>query len=352
MIAGEFAVLEPYHQLAVMAVNRFVYTTITECDRNVLTLENFNLIDIPWSFKNGRVKVHKNDHRLRFIEEAMTIALTYLKESNISLRPFSLTVKSELDDESGKKYGLGSSAAVVTSAIYAILKKYMPNEPTALLLFKLASLAHVNVQGNGSGADVAASAHGGVLQYASFQADWLLEQYEKANSLLEILTKEWIYFMARPLKLPKNVHICIGWTGKPASTSKLVNEVLKLKQNNPDQFATFLSSSKEGVGNFFKGMEEENIPLLLKGVQQNRHALATVGKQANVELETPLLRKLCDLAVQYGGAGKQSGAGGGDCGIAFMPSKRAAEQLKQAWVDAGIIPLDLQVSEEGSMEIQ
>src|SRR5699024_11469375 len=82
----------------------------------------------------------------------------------------------------------------------------------------------------------------------------------------------------------------------------------------PATFDSFLSASKEGVTNFFKGMKVENLPLLFKGVKQNRQALATVGKHAQADLETPLLRKLCDLAVQYGGAGKQSGAGGGDCG--------------------------------------
>src|SRR5699024_3370358 len=352
MIAGEFAVLEPHHQLAVMAVDRFVYTTLEDHHDNRLTLENFNLNHVAWSFENGRVNVHTNDVRVRFVEEAMTIALTYLKESKISLDSFSLTVRSELDDESGKKYGLGSSAAVVTSVIYAILKKYMTTQPSTTLLFKLASIAHVNVQGNGSGADVAASAHGGVLQYASFQADWLQKQYHEAKSLSDVVEKEWTYFMDRPLKLPQNVHICIGWTGKPASTSQLVDKVLTLKQQEPATFDSFLSASKEGVTNFFKGMKEENLPLLFKGVKQNRQALATVGKHAKADLETPLLRKLCDLAVQYGGAGKQSGAGGGDCGIAFMPSEESVEQLKQAWIHAGIQPLDLKVSEDGTVLIE
>src|SRR5699024_571889 len=173
-----------------------------------------------------------------------------------------------------------------------------------------------------------ASAHAGVLQYASFQADWLQKQYHEAKSLSAVVEKEWTYFIARPLKLPQNVHICIGWTGTPASTSPLVDTASTLRQQEQAPSASILSASKEGVTNFFKGMKEENLPLLFKGVKQNRQALATVGKHAQADLETPLLRKLCDLAVQYGGAGKQSGAGGGDCGIAFMPSEESVEQLK------------------------
>src|SRR5699024_11631415 len=113
---------------------------------NRLRFENFNFIYVLWSFESVRVKVHRGDVRVCFVEDAMTIALTYVKESKISLDSFSLPVRSELDDESGMKYGLGSSAAVVTSVIYAILKKYMTTQPSTTLLFKIPSIAHVHVQ--------------------------------------------------------------------------------------------------------------------------------------------------------------------------------------------------------------
>src|SRR5699024_12873857 len=99
-------------------------------------------------------------------------------------------------------------------------------------------------------------------------------------------------------------------------------------------------------------MKEENLPLLFKGVKQNRQALATVGKHAQADLETPLLRKLCDLAAQYGGAGKQSGAGGGECGIAVVPSEESVEELKPAWTHAAIQPLDLKLREDGGVVIE
>src|SRR5699024_8193992 len=194
MIAGEFAVLEPHHQLAVMAVDRFVYTTLEDHHDNRLTLENFNLNHVAWSFENGRVNVHTNDVRVRFVEEAMTIALTYLKESKISLDSFSLTVRSELYDESGKKYGLGSSAAVVIYVIYATLTKYMTTQQAVTLVIDLSSIAHLTVQGNASGADLAAPAHGGVLQYASFQAHWLHNPSREAKSFSDVVEKEWTSF--------------------------------------------------------------------------------------------------------------------------------------------------------------
>lgn len=348
MIAGEFAVLEPHQNLVVIAVNRFVYTTWKQSNKNQITLEDFKLNDLDWEYNQGEVKIYSDDKRILFVESAMTTVFLYLQENGITPDTFALSIKSELDDASGIKYGLGSSAAVVTSVITAILKKYLPQDPTAALIFKLAAISHVRTQGNGSGADVAASSYGGMLQYSSFQAEWLRNEYEHAETLTALLEKKWTYFSVKPLQLPENIYICVGWTGNPASTAKLVDKILHLKKDNPDQFQQFLTDSEQAVDNFLKGMTESDTSLLLKGVKQNRRALAKVGENAKVAIETPLLSKLCDLAEQYGGAGKPSGAGGGDCGIAFMPSKEAAQEVMEAWTLAGIKPLDIKVNPYGA----
>ncbi|WP_373894736.1 phosphomevalonate kinase [Virgibacillus natechei] len=350
MIAGEFAVLEPHHNLVVTAVDRFVYARIQQSDENSITLEDFKLHDLRFEYKNKHVKIDTNDARAHFVEQALSIAFTYLREHDRKPDSFTLSIRSELDDASGVKYGLGSSAAVVTSVIAAILTKHLPEKPSATLIFKLAAISHVITQRNGSGADVAASSYGGFLQYSSFQADWLIEAYEHTETLTELLEHDWVYFSVEPIKLPENIYVCIGWTGKPASTKKLVDEILQLKTDAPAKFQQFLTSSQEAVEDFLKGMTESDISLLLKGVKKNRQALATVGEHADVDIETPLLRTLCDLAEDYGGAGKPSGAGGGDCGIAFMPSKEKADALMQAWEEAGIKPLDIQPYGYGAIE--
>lgn len=348
MIAGEFAVLEPHQNLIVMAVNRFVYTTWKQSSKNRVTFQDFKLNDLDWEYKDGAIKIHSSDDRVSFVETAMTIAFTYLEEHGIRPDPFELTIKSELDDKSGIKYGLGSSAAVVTSVITAILKRHLPNDPSAALVFKLAAISHVKTQGNGSGADVAASSYGGMLQYASFQADWLSDALKNTDTLTALLKTDWTYLSVKPIQIPKDIYICVGWTGNPASTAKLVNKILQLKSANRTLFDKFLQTSEMAVKGILKGIEEQNTSLILEGVKQNRKTLATVGRHADAPVETPLLSELCDLAEQYGGAGKPSGAGGGDCGIAFMPSKKKAEDLMKAWIQAGIKPLDIKINPYGA----
>ncbi|SEQ70113.1 phosphomevalonate kinase [Virgibacillus subterraneus] len=351
MIAGEFAVLEAYQNLVVMAVDRFVYVSLTQQDENRLSLLNFDLANLEWTYNEKKVNIKTADKRVKFVEDAMSVVYTYLKEMNVSLANFHLEIRSELDDESGRKYGLGSSAAVVTSVVAAILKKYLPKEPSAKLIFKLAAISHVKTQGSGSGADVAASSYGGFLQYASFQAEWLQYEYEKADTIRELVEKDWQYLSLKPIKLPVNAYMCIGWTGTPASTGKLIDKIKRLKTENNTLYEQFLEESNRAVSTFIKGVTEEDAALIVEGTKRNRRALATVGKHANADIETPMLQKLCDLAELHGGAGKPSGAGGGDCGIAFLPSKEQAQQLMKAWEEAGIKPLDIQLSKMGATEI-
>lgn len=352
MVAGEFAVLEPYQQLIVMAVDRYVYATLTESTKNRLSLPDFGLTDLSWEYTPKGLHIETNDTRTRFVEEAMSTVLSYLREQSVELISFQLSIKSELDDVSGVKYGLGSSAAVVTSVITAILNAHLPEKPPEKLLFKLAAMAHVKTQGSGSGADVAASSYGGFLRYSSFQADWLLKNYQRVNSLTELIGLDWPYFSIQPISLPEDVCLCIGWTGTPASTSKLIPKIRGLNDSNASLYEQFLQDSKEAVSAFLQGIETGERDILFNGVQANRRALATVGEKAGIAVETPLLKTLCDLAEQHGGVGKPSGAGGGDCGIAFVPDEQKASQLELAWERAGIKPLTVRPTSQGTKIIE
>ncbi|MFC3041756.1 phosphomevalonate kinase [Virgibacillus xinjiangensis] len=341
MVAGEFAVLEPHHRLIVMAVDRFVYATVESSDKYRLSLEDFQLYDLPWKIEEGRVHIESSDPRIKFAEDAMSTAVAYLLEQSANLAPFQLSIKSELDDASGVKYGLGSSAAVVVAVISSVLHHVMEDEPQKELIFKLAAMSHIKTQGNGSGADVAASSYGGFLQYTSFQAEWLSDALKSTSTVTDVLEKDWIYHSIQPVYLPDDVYVCIGWTGKPASTKKLVDEILQLKADLPGAYGKFLRDSRMAVNELLKGINHQDTSRILTGVKWNRTALAQVGNKAGVEVETKLLSRLCDLAEAYGGAGKPSGAGGGDCGIAFMPSPEQAEKLMNAWAAEGIKPLAL-----------
>lgn len=341
MIAGEFAVLEPNYKLIVTAVDRFVYATIEDSTYNRLNLINFKIKNLPWSYKQNKFKLVKSSNATRFVEQAMKVTHSYLSENNYKITPIKLSVKSELADSTGRKYGLGSSAAVVTSVVKVLLKKFMPEKYSNMLVFKLASLAHVITQGNGSGADIAASAFSGMIEYTSFQAEWLLKAYENSATVTELIESDWTYLTINKLSLPNNLQLVVGWTGSPASTKSLVNQLRKLKEKNIIDYKTFLNSSKEAVDLILTGFKTKNQQDVFTGIEMNRQALSEVGKRASVEIETDKLYQLSVAAKKSAGAGKLSGAGGGDCGIAFIPKTSSAMELKKEWKTLGITPLDL-----------
>lgn len=347
MIAGEYALLEAYQRSIVMAVNRFVYATIESCTENRVSLPKLNLDNLPWEIENKTIHIVTNDKRVNFVENAMNIAYRYIVEQKQPFSNFELSINSELDDESGIKYGLGSSAAVVTAVIKAIIEKHdIASTPT--LLFKLAAIAHVETQGSGSGADVAASSFGGMLMYTSFQAEWLKSAHDNAITITELVEREWPYFSVKPIELSDVVQMMIGWTGSPASTKQFLKKIDLLKKKDVDVYSQFIDQSAAAVDSIIRGIEFSDKKQILVGVDSNRQALANLGKNAEADIETAQLKILCDIAEQHGGAGKPSGAGGGDCGIVFLSDAEQAEQVIREWEKAGIRPLTLKMNLHGA----
>ncbi|WP_430789187.1 phosphomevalonate kinase [Virgibacillus flavescens] len=347
MIAGEYAILEAYKRSIVMAVDRFVYAKITTSSEKRISLPKLNLDQLPWELTNNQIHIVTVDKRINFVENAMNVAYTYITEKGTSFKNFDLTITSELDDESGIKYGLGSSAAVVTATIKAILEKHEV-QCRKLTLFKLAAIAHVQSQGSGSGADVAASSFGGMVAYTSFQADWLLEAIKSKASITEVMKMDWPYFSVKPVSLPDDIQMIIGWTGNPASTKDFIKKINLLKAHQSDLYTEFLNQSDAAVEDIIQGIEAGNTYQILSGITSNRKALAMLGKHAKADIETPLLKALSDIAEMHGGAGKPSGAGGGDCGIAFLPDNEKAERIRNEWKNTGIKHLLLSINSDGA----
>src|SRR5699024_11612694 len=133
------------------------------------------------------VIISEEDSRLRFVQQAMEVSLRYLEENQVVVTPVQLQIHSELDDASGVKYGLGSSAAVVTGVVRSLLTYFFTEKPTDMLVFKIASIAHVVTQGHGAGADIAAASFHGVLKDTYFHAERLVREAAEALSVTELV---------------------------------------------------------------------------------------------------------------------------------------------------------------------
>lgn len=351
MIAGEYAVLEPYQKAMVIAVDRYITAEIESSSESYLSLPGFSLSKVSWIYKENKIRFHRGDPRLKFVRIAMETVFQYLREQSFHIKSFHLTITSDLDDPSGRKYGLGSSAAVVVSVVSSILHFVLEEEPTPNLIFRLAAMAHLKAQGSGSGADVAASTYGGWLIYSSFQPEWLLKRMKEEGSVNKLVEENWPYLTIKPLHAPEELKLCVGWTGKPVKTGPLIQSIQALRKKHPASYKKFLTDSANAVEMLVEGFKKGNSTQAINGINQNRATLARLGDEAKASIETDDLAKLAKIAEEFDGAGKPSGAGGGDCGIAFIPGDVNAEKVKQAWNVNQIIPLDLHVSPSGAKVI-
>ncbi len=349
MIAGEYAVLEPGHKAVVIAVDRYITSEVRPALNNHLVLPQLGFNDITWEYTHEGIAFNIQDERLSFIENALKVAVGYLKDINKTPLPFILSIKSDLNDSiTGKKYGLGSSAAIVTSVIAAVLYIHgeYNNKEDLQKIFKLAAIAHLKTQGNGSGADIAAAVFGGWIQYSSYSAPWLLDRIEEGLSIKELLDIKWSNLYIERLICPQNLQLAVGWTQESVGTAPMVKKIEEFQKNHRELYNDFLKESYNSVEELINAFEEKEVKRALEALYKNRRALLKLSEQAKVNIETKKIKTLCSIANAFG-RGKSSGAGGGDCGIAFVEESYKALELKNAWRAAGIEPLDLTVSKEG-----
>lgn len=193
-IAGEYAVVDGCAAI-VAAVNRYVTVSISDetlneelrenlqknapSNRNycgVITSDGEKYEPLLWArTSDGSIEI-QNDGKYAYVLAAMCVVDAYASEKcapNINRKSYNVHISSELDDvKTGRKYGLGSSAAVTVAVIRALCKWYDLNLSTPEIC-KLALIASSSVKKSGSGGDVAASSYGGWIMYRAYNREWL-----------------------------------------------------------------------------------------------------------------------------------------------------------------------------------
>lgn len=348
-IAGEYAVVEPGHPAIIVAVDQFVTVTLEETTgAGSIQSAQYSSLPIQWTRRKGELVLDIRENPFHYILAAIHLTEKYAREQQKGLAFYHLKVTSELDNSNGRKYGLGSSGAVTVATVTALNLFYKLNL-TEEEIFKLSALAHLAVQGNGSCGDIAASCYGGWIAFSTFDHDWVNKKSE-STSLTDLLAMTWPGLMIKPLTVPKQLRLLIGWTGSPASTSDLVDQVHQSKEDKQAAYEQFLAKSKTCVETMITGFTTGNISLIQKQLTKNRQLLLELASMTGVVIETEDLKKLCDLAESYQGAAKSSGAGGGDCGIVIFRQKSGILPLMSAWEKDGITPLPLHVYNYGKKE--
>lgn len=342
-IAGEYAVLEQDCPAVLVAVNQFVRVSITKSNTStgLIHSKQYSQDSIHWVRQGSKMVIDNRDNPFEYILSAISFTEQYCIEQNIKMKVYDLHVNSDLDSADGKKYGLGSSAAVTVATVKAILHFYgvpLNNE----LIYKLSAISHYSVQGNGSAGDIAASVYGGWLAYQTFDKTWLKQEL-KSKTLSDVVNEAWPGLKIELLTPPKDMKLMIGWSQKPASTSRLVDETNANKAALNIEYKNFLAASRACVLKMIAGFESNNISIIKKQIRINRKILQHFAQINQIAIEIPRLTQLIKIAENFGGAAKTSGAGNGDCGIVITDSHTDVIALESEWRHNGIMPLNFKV---------
>lgn len=224
-------------------------------------------------------------------------------------------LKIETQSDFSSSFGFGSSSAVTVCVVKG-LSEIFGIKISNKKLFDICYKTVLDVQGVGSGFDIAAAIWGGTLYFIG--GGKKIVQISKGN-------------------LP----LVVGYTGIKADTTTLVKKVAELKKQKPKIINSIFDSIVLIVEDAKRMLENSNYEGLGELASLNQGLLDSLG------VNTKELSSLIFAARANGAYGaKLSGAGGGDCMIAFAPVNKA-NIIKKAIQKSGGKFLPVKTSAQG-----
>lgn len=313
-IAGEYSVVTPGQSAIIMTVDRFLTVTIRPSHVNSFFSEGFMTRPLTWNLNNQNICIwsdHADSNPL--VKQVIQTFEHYRHELQLTARHYEITIESTLNHIDGQKFGLGSSGALCVGLVKALGAFYkLALSPKKI--YQLAVLAQLQLQMSSSFGDLAASAYTGMIRYSSPDQKTIRQWLNESITLREILARDWPLFSVTPIELPSQWTFSVGWTKSPASSHSFVSRVYK----NATHMEKFWTGSEKCVEDLVLAYQQENWQLFCQAIATNRLLLNDLASHTQVQIETSALRQFCDLAEKHDGIGKSSGAGGGDCGIAWF----------------------------------
>ncbi len=231
-------------------------------------------------------------------------AIKIFMEETGSKGSFEVTTKSEM------RQGFGTSGAVVVATLGALNEHFKTNLDKEKI-YRLGCKTIWEVQGYGSGIDIASSTYGGIIRFIKGEV---------------------------PEEIPfKEFPIVVGNTGLKIGSKPIIEKVKVLEKKYPE----VLDPIYEKIGNIttrainaFKDNDLETVGQLMN---INHGLLYAIGVSSDV------LEKLVFASRNAGAAGaKLSGAGVGDNMISLAPGKinEVADAIKEAGGESTIAKID------------
>jgi len=337
IIIGEYAVLEGAPAL-VCAVDRRAFISVNRKNSSEFLVSSPSLGLEPQPFvinSLGRVRFdpcldESCEKRFGFFRRIFEAALDYTYAAGAHLP--ALEIELDTDDfyskELHSKYGFGSSAALTTALIKAVcISAGINAEPAEI--FKASLDIHHKAQGNlGSGIDIAASNFGGILVY---------ERSLDPSSQLKV---------PRQVQPWPEMQILPIWTGRSASTRRMVSGVGQLREEQPALYKEILERLSEISAAGCQAYQEQQADVFLECAASFYSSLEFLGAKSNMPIISESHANINKLVTECGGKYKPSGAGSGDIGLAFSSDPEITGKIKEKLIEEEIKLLDVKTDTE------
>jgi len=245
---------------------------------------------------------------------------------------------------SANKTGLGSSAALVTALVGALLTFYLPapqfsleNAESKRSLHNLAQAAHCAAQGKvGSGFDIASAVSGSCV-YRRFSPS-LLEGLADANtaafpSRLRSVVEDtgmqnWdVEIEQARVSIPKGLRLVMCDVDCGSKTPGMVKQVLQWRKEKPKDAGRIwgeLQKTNDDLAaelvRLARGEEPSDYDTLKQILAKNRKLVREMSKESGVPIEPEAQTKLLDACSELEGVigGVTPGAGGYDADVLLV----------------------------------
>ncbi len=307
MLFGEHAVV--YNRpCLVTAVNQRMKATVQTLPEQYFELEASDVQVSGYRKPLSELGKGEIPKGAQFVE----IAIKNLSEKHDIKQGIRVETKSEFSS----KFGFGSSSASTVCTVKALSEIFGLNLKQKEI-FDLSYKTVLDIQGKGSGFDVAAAVFGGTLYFVT------------GGKVIE------------PLNI-KSLPLIVGYSGIKADTVTLINKVKETFVDNNDRLQEIYSQIETIVGkakSFVIAGDWEQVGSLMN---ENQKLLKELG------VSIDKLDNMISGAIEAGAYGaKLSGAGRGDCMIAFAPEdKRKA--VEEAITKAGGEVLSVETNAKGA----
>ena len=347
-ISGEYAVVDGAGAV-ISAVNRELTARIVAGEETTEYPDGTS-VNLTQILDSG-MRVFDLSDDLRYVKAGLYVAARYVRESGKDVPKYVMyDITSHLVDESGRKFGLGSSGAVTVAIISAFLEEFADDtiNVSRETLYKLSVLALLLAGDNGSFGDVACSSFGQLIYYVRPSMDYMRNMLDALRSaehlsVVDAVEQEWAGLIITPLIWPEDLVACVGWTGHPASSHDLVNAVRGYKKNHAEKYQKFVSEADVISRTIRDACVDNDTSMFLAAYRRARNLMSHFSVETGGFAETAQLAQLQKIASDMGWVAKFSGAGGGDCGIAITSKNNESythiSQLAQKWTEAGIEPM-------------